>query len=387
MDTASPGRRGTGTVEGLPGELVVLSHLRWTFVWQRPQHLITRLAAGRRTWFIEEPWPVEGLAEPRLLVDEHGDVRRVRLDVPGHSDPHVCFSDPRAAGYQAMLLDLIGASDDRAAWVYTPMALPFAEAFEPDVLVYDVMDDLAAFKNASPELVLRQRQTLKRADVVFTGGRSLHRSVAASRPRGTHCFPSGVDPDHYAPAIAMRSPQPRRVAGYVGVIDERLDLDLLATMAASLPEWEIRMVGPVVKIDRATLPQAPNITYPGPALYTDLPEIMSGFDVALMPFARNEATRSISPTKTLEYLAAGLPVVSTRVPDVVSDFGELVDLQDDGAGFAAACRRVERHCPLSRAAKAEPLLHSHNWDTIAGRMADLVTLYRQAGQEGTEVTA
>ncbi|HEV2759846.1 MAG TPA: glycosyltransferase, partial [Acidimicrobiales bacterium] len=252
----------------------------------------------------------------------------------------------------------------------------------PDLLVYDVMDDLAAFKGASPELLLRQRQTLKRADVVFTGGRSLHRSVVARRPEGTHCFPRGVDPTHYSPAVEMRAPKSRRVAGYVGVIDERLDLDLVAGMAEALPDWEIRMVGPVVKIDPTTLPQTSNITYPGPALYTDLPNVMAGFDVALMPFAMNEATRSISPTKTLEYLAAGLPVVSTRVPDVVSDFGELVDLQDDGAGFADASRRVERHCPLSRAAKAEPLLHWHHWDTIASQMEELILSCRDNEDRG-----
>ena len=371
----------------LPGEIVVLSHLRWTFVWQRPQHLLSRMARGRRMWFVEEPWPVVGLDEPRLRVEEHGDVRRVWLEVPGEADTHVCFSDPRAAAYERLLLDLIGTDGERTAWLYTPMGLPLAEAVNPSLVVYDVMDDLAAFKGAAPQLVLRQRQALKRADVVFTGGRSLHRSVAARRPDGTHCFPSGVDPDHYAPAIEMRQAGGRRVAGYVGVIDERLDLDLVGAVAAALPSWEIRMVGPVVKIDRSTLPQASNITYPGPSLYGDLPQVMAGFDVALMPFALNEATRSISPTKTLEYLAAGLPVVSTRVPDVVSDFGELVDLQDDGPGFAAACRRVERHSALSRAAKAEPLLHWHRWDTIAGRMEDLMAECLGADADGAEVTA
>jgi glycosyltransferase involved in cell wall biosynthesis len=223
--------------------------------------------------------------------------------------------------------------------------------------------------------------------VVFTGGRSLQRSVVQRRPERTHCFPSGVDPDHYAPAANMRQPGPRPVAGYVGVIDERLDLDLVAELAAALPDWEIRMVGPVLKIDAATLPQAPNITYPGSAQYADLPQVMAGFDVALMPFARNEATRSISPTKTLEYLAAGLPVVSTRVPDVVTDFAELVDLQEGGAAFAKACRRVLEHCPEERAVKAEQILHWNHWDTIAQRMEQLMARAEPASEESDEVTA
>jgi glycosyltransferase involved in cell wall biosynthesis len=371
---------------GLPNELVVLSHLRWTFVWQRPQHVVSRLARGRRTWFVEEPEPVEGLAGPRLRTEEHGDVRRVWLEVPG-APGHVCFSDPRAAGYQAQLAALIGPHGDRGAWLYTPMALPLAQALSPRVLVYDVMDDLASFKGAPPQLTLRQRQALKCADVVFTGGRSLHRSVVTRRPERTHCFPSGVDPDHYAPATALRRPRPRPVAGYVGVIDERLDLELVAELAAALPDWDIRMVGPVLKIDPAGLPQAPNLAYPGPAEYADLPAVMADFDVALMPFALNEATRSISPTKTLEYLAAGLPVVSTRVPDVVSDYGELVDLQDGGAAFADACRRVERHCPLARAAKAEQVLHWNHWDTIAQRMDQLIARAVEGTEAGDEVTA
>ena len=398
MKTAASAPSGAPAEDIFPAELVVLSHLRWTFVWQRPQHIVSRLATagetGRRTWFVEEPLPVPGLDAPRLRTEDHGPVRRVWLEVPG-PDGHVCYSDPRAAGYEAMVVDLLGPSADRAAWLYTPMALPMAQALTPSVLVYDVMDDLASFKGAPSELVLRQRQALKVADVVFTGGRSLQRGIVQRRPEGTHCFPSGVDPDHYASAIGLRTPEGTQVAGYVGVIDERLDLQLVADLAAALPEWEIRMVGPVLKIDADSLPRADNITYPGSARYDDLPDVMAGFDVALMPFAMNEATRSISPTKTLEYLAAGLPVVSTRVPDVVADFGELVDLQDDGAGFAAACRMVARHCPKSRATRAEPLLHWNHWDTIAQRMEQLVVrqldVAGQAdggeaeGEEGAEV--
>ena len=364
---------------------MVLSHLRWTFVWQRPQHLVSRLATSRRTWFVDEPIAVQGLTNSALGTEHHGDVCQVWLEVPG-SDSHVSFSDPRAAGYITELTTLLGTHPNRTAWLYTPLALPLAEALGPKTLVYDVMDDLASFKGAPPELTLRQRRALKQADVVFTGGRSLHRSVVQRRPEGTHCFPSGVDPDHYAPAIGLRRPGSRKVAGYVGVIDERLDLELIGDLASTLPDWRIRMVGPVAKIDPATLPRARNIVYPGPAQYADLPKVMAGFDVALMPFALNEATRSISPTKTLEYLAAGLPVVSTRVPDVVSDFGELVDLQDDAAGFADACRRVAEHCPQARAAKAEPTMHWHHWDTIAERMERLIVATSDAAV-GNEVTA
>jgi len=370
--SAAPARRQPTQVLD---ELVVLSHLRWVFVWQRPQHLISRLARGRPTWFVEEPLAVAGLHQPVLRTERHADVVRVWLEVPG-PERHVSFSDPAASCYPQLLGELLGTGGDRGVWLYTPMALPLAQSLGARVMIYDVMDDLASFRGAPAELTLRQRHCLRAADVVFTGGHSLHETTLRRRP-DAHCFPSGVDASHYAPATlpsaaAGRGGDGRQVAGYVGVIDERLDLDLIASLAAALPDWEIRMVGPVLKIDPESLPRAANISYPGSARYADLPAVMGGFDVALMPFALNEATRSISPTKTLEYLAAGLPVISTRVPDVVRTFAELVELQDDGAGFASACVRVVDHCPAERAGRAQPLLNWHAWDTIAERMEAII---------------
>ena len=153
------------------------------------------------------------------------------------------------------------------------------------------------------------------------------------------------------------------------MIDERLDLDLVADLVAQLSDREIRMLGPVVKIDESRLPQAPNITYPGPKTYAELPRVMADSNVALKPFAMNEAMRSISPTKTLEYFAAGLPVVSTHVPDVVADCSCVVRLHDDAAGFASACRSALAEYPLARADGVKSILRTQHWDTIAARMA------------------
>ena len=350
-------------------ELVVLSHLRWTFVWQRPQHIISRLATDRRTWFVEEPLACD-VAAPRLRTEEHGAVTRVWLEVPGSG--HVGFDHRCAATYAEAVQHLLGASDDRTVWLYTPMALDMAAALRPTKVVYDVMDDLTSFKGAPAELRLRHRQALRQAHVVFTGGRSLHRGVLAHRPHLTHLFASGVEPEHFAAAHALRpASRPAPVAGYVGVIDERVDLDILRDLAGALPDWEIQVVGPVAKIDPDSLPQAPNLHYPGPQPYLRLPQVMAGFDVALMPFALNEATRSISPTKTLEYFAAGLPVVSTRVPDVVADHGAHVDLADDGHGFAEACRRAHGRHPAARA-DVDAVVRRNTWDSIAARMNDVL---------------
>lgn len=356
---------------GLDPELVVLSHLRWTFVWQRPQHIISRLAADRPTWFVEEPMAGD-VSSPRLRTENHGSVTRVWLEVPGAG--HVGFDHRGAASYPSEILDLLGTGGDRTVWLYTPMALEIAGELRPSTLVYDVMDDLASFRGAAVELRLRHLQALRKADVVFTGGRSLHRGVLAHRPHRTHLFPSGVEPRHFAPARALRpAARPTPVAGYVGVVDERVDLDLVADLAQALPDWKVQMVGPVAKIDPAALPQAPNLAYLGPQPYDRLPEVMAGFDVALMPFALNEATRSISPTKTLEYLAAGLPVVSTRVPDVVADHRAMVELEDHGAGFARACRRARGQDPRARDGDVDAVLRGQTWDSIVGRMSDVMS--------------
>lgn len=357
----------------MTADLIVFSHLRWTWVWQRPQHLITRIGRGRRTWFVEEPVPTV-VDEPVLRHEQVGAVTRVWLDVPA-AGRHVGFEDDVLRHYGrplAALVALAGGLDERIVWMYSPLPLAQAIDLDPDVLVYDVMDDLASFKSAPAHLVDRHQAALRTADVVFAGGRSLHDGVVRRRP-DAHLFPSGVEPEHYAAARAHRQPRATPVAGYVGVIDERIDLALIAGLAAALPDWEIQMVGPVAKIDPADLPTLANVRYLGPQAYERLPEIMGGFDVALMPFALNEATRSISPTKTLEYLAAGLPVVSTPVPDVVASYPTVVDIQPDAVCFADACRRVLAHDLQDRDRKLRPLLYANHWDRIAEQMETIIS--------------
>jgi glycosyltransferase involved in cell wall biosynthesis len=367
-------------------DLVVLSHLRWVWVWQRPQHLISRIAKlrsqqGARTWFVEEPH-VGPVDEPVLRQERFGDVTRVWLVVPrlddGTGNPDLPeFQSPVAASYGDLLRDLLAAEGSPPSpdvWVYTPMALDLLQRLEPGRVVHDIMDDLSGFLDAPEGLALRQRRLINEADVVFTGGRSLHRFAASQRSHGIHLFPSGVDSSHYARALTLRhrATTDRPVAGYVGVIDERLDLDLIGRLADRLPDWTVRMVGPVTKIDPSLVPQRANIEYLGMKSYAELPEIMAGFDVALMPFALNEATRSISPTKTLEYFAAGLPVVSSRVPDVVADYSDLVRLADDPDQFAAACEEAIGQDGDALRRRYRRVLARQEWDTITSRMIHLL---------------
>jgi beta-glucosidase/6-phospho-beta-glucosidase/beta-galactosidase/glycosyltransferase involved in cell wall biosynthesis len=376
-------------------DLVVLTHLRWTWVWQRPQHLVSRFAAtraaeGGRTLFVEEP--VSGdVSEPCLRTEQHGLVTRMWLEVPAVDGVHesLFFDDPRAAAYGQLLDRYLRADDpDRQVDVllYTPMALDVAEFLAARTLAYDVMDDLASFLHAPEGLRLRQQRSLATAHVAFAGGRSLYRSIAQHRRGPCHLYPSGVETGHYAAARELRANRSRpadarRVAGYVGVIDERVDLGLIEALAAGLPDWTVRMVGPVTKIDPASLPALPNIEYLGLQPYADLPAVMADFDVALMPFALNEATRSISPTKTLEYLAAGLPVVSTPVRDVVDEYSTVVHIAADADAFIAGCVEVVEHALSRRDARVKPLAARHEWDVIAAEMDALIRAPQAAAPE------
>ncbi|HUQ40798.1 MAG TPA: glycosyltransferase [Acidimicrobiales bacterium] len=350
-------------------DLVVFSHLRWAFVWQRPQHLISRLAADQPTFFVEEPIADPDVQAPTLRWAQNGAVTQVWLAMPG-PDRHYDFDDPAAAGYADLLREFLGPARHRAAWIYTPVATALASAVEPSYVVYDVMDDLASFKDAPRSLREQQDVLLAGADIVFAGGRSLHQGILDRRP-DAHCFPSGVETEHYLPARAARRRGARPVAGYVGVIDERLDLELIGGLASALPDWDVEVVGPVVKIDPVDLPVAPNLRYPGSRRYDELPAVMAAFDVALMPFARNDATRSISPTKTLEYMAAGLPVVSTSVPDVVADYSDVVCIADDVEEFAAGCRQASAMDALELDRLTWPTLRRQHWDSIVVRMTAL----------------
>ncbi len=364
--------------------LVVLSHLRWTWVWQRPQHLISRFTDTHDVLFVEEPVPAD-VRVPRPVSQRVDGLTRWWMEVPRSWRPG--YSPEARRAYATALRRPAGRRPNGQrihVWMYTPMALEIARHLDPDQLVFDVMDDLSAFKGADPYLKLSHRQALREADLVFTGGRSLHTGVVELRAEDVHLFPSGVDPEHYRSGVRRRGAGERPVAGYVGVIDERVDLDLVARLARELRDWDIHMVGPVAKIDPDVLPQADNIVYLGQQAYAELPDRMADMDVALMPFALNEATRSISPTKTLEYLAAGLPVVSTSVPDVVASYADVVRISEP-AGFAAAVLAPVPGDVMRHRRRVRALLDIHRWDAIAARMSKLMDEHRATSSMGIDV--
>ena len=373
--------------------IVVFSHLRWDFVFQRPQHLLTRLARHYRIVIVEEPMhdPQGPSRLERSSPQANITVCRPRtpLDVPGFHDDQIALVAP-------LLADLLPAGTRPIVWFYTPMALPLLKELDPRLVVYDCMDELASFKKAPRQLLQRESALLNLADLVFAGGPSLY-EAKRHRHANAHCFPSSVDVDHFRQARGAVASHPDQEAiphprlGFYGVIDERVDLELVGALADSHPDWQLVLVGPVVKISEEDLPRRPNIHYLGQRDYRDLPAFLAGWDVCLMPFAINEATRFISPTKVLEYMAAELPIVSTPIADVVGPYGGVVAIADGADAFAAACAAALALDDAGREAKAAAMREQvarTSWERTAQAMASLLdAAYAQAAQADEEAAS
>ncbi|MFL5814984.1 MAG: glycosyltransferase family 1 protein [Bdellovibrionia bacterium] len=359
-------------------DLIVLSHLRWDFVFQRPQHLLTRFGKHTRVFFVEEPVFDTEIPGLEVLPRQTGVWRIV---------PHLPQVDDEAA-----LHDLLGGMinrliseqsiDEYALWYYTPMAMPFTRHLTPSAVVYDCMDELSLFKGAHPELLNYENELLDLADIVFTGGHSLYEFKKDRHPN-VHSFPSSIDYHHFfqARSSAMTDPEdqrniPRPRMGFFGVIDERMDINLLAGVAKARPDWQFVILGPVVKINPDSLPRYENIHYLGQKSYAELPSYIGGWDVALMPFAKNESTRFISPTKTPEYLAAGRPVVSTSIRDVVRPYGEnelvfIADTLDDYVRAIESALELKSGNTSWRE-KVDSFLAQTSWDKTWHQMSELL---------------
>jgi glycosyltransferase involved in cell wall biosynthesis len=363
--------------------IIVHSHLRWDFVWQRPQQLLSRLAATNPVLFVEEP-----------VCHDDGRCPSLELTTPAPNLVRAVPQLPRDVAARdedafAAIRQLVGTALRRGPlagrfqrvvqWFYTPMPAPaMLGAFGEDVVVYDCMDELAQFRFAPEDIGRRERILLSRADVVFTGGQHLFDSKSRYHDN-VHFFGCGVDAAHFGssrasdtviPEDAERLPGP--VIGYYGVIDERLDYALIRALAESHPEWTVVMIGPVVKVDPADLPQAPNLHWLGQKSYADLPRYLKAFDVCLMPFALNEATEYINPTKTLEYMASGKPIVSTPVPDVLRNHASVVRIAPAGEGFLGEVAAALQATDDARLARGLERAAQASWESIVRQMRGLI---------------
>jgi glycosyltransferase involved in cell wall biosynthesis len=364
-----------GFHDNMRGDTVFcFSHLRWNFVFQRPQHLLSRAAVDNQVYFIEEPMFEHGV-RPHLAISTSPEGVIVAVPMLPHG-----LNGPQIMRAQKLLVDeLVGSAHTgrTVLWYYTPMALPFSRHLKADLCVYDNMDELSAFRGAPPRMIAMERELFRRADVVFTGGQSLF-EAKRGRHGNVHAFPSSIDAAHFAKARRKRPfelsdqdaiAHPR--LGFFGVIDERMDVDLVRDAADLRPDWQFVMIGPVVKIDPASLPRRANIHWLGSKSYQELPSYLAGWDVGIMPFALNESTRFISPTKTPEFLAAGVPVVSTAITDVIRPYGELglVEIARDPKDLVAKAEALLARPRDGWLAAVDRHLAGMSWDmTWSGMM-------------------
>lgn len=399
--------------------LLVFSHLRWDFVFQRPQHLLSRLAHDYRVIYVEEP--VHDPERPPRLdsrIVTTPDGAQVEVMVPFTPVPAPGFDDAHLPLLQPMLDREFAARGirDYLVWLYTPMALPLIAGMQPRAIVYDCMDELAAFRNAPAQLRQREAALMAAADLVLCGGPALYHARRGQHPH-LHCLPSAVDAAHFAPpgpprrpagerwsgdaatcradaaangtrAAALQAEVARPRLGFFGVIDERMDLALVGELAERRPDWQIVMVGPVVKIPESSLPRRANLHWLGMQPYGVLPHLLAGWDIALMPFALNESTRFISPTKTLEYLAGGKPVVSTPVQDVVALYGDVVRIGRDAAAFVDCCEEILTEDAASREywhGAAVKVVEASSWDAGARRVLGWLAEVTHAADPDTPV--
>ena len=353
-------------------DLLCFSHLRWSFVFQRPHHLLTRFAKHQRVFFFEEP--VFTKTKEKLQIENYNkNLYIVTPHLPeGLKEDEVIKKQQQLVSHLVTTMNI----DRHICWYYTPMAVPFTNHLQPEIVVYDCMDELSAFKFASPDLKLREQLLFKKADVVFTGGQSIYESKKDAH-HNIHSFPSSIDKQHFGkarsikddPADQQQIPHPR--FGFFGVLDERFDIDLVKRVAEEKPDWHFVFIGPVVKIDPASLPQGKNIHYLGGKKYDELPQYIAGWDIATIPFAINESTRFISPTKTPEYLAAGKPVISTPIKDVVSPYGEkkLVHIAGKAEEFIKAAEaELKKKRKSTWLKKVDEFLAFHSWDKTWSQM-------------------
>ena len=369
-----------GAVAPLP--VVCFSHLRWGFVWQRPQHLLTRIAKSHPVYLVEEPEIHASSAKPHLLVSRDTGVTILTPILPESVHPDGGFNTRNNATIQSLLsadfLSELGVSDV-IAWYYTPMAYgALPSGVNPTVTVFDAMDELSKFRGAPKALRDQERVLMRAADLVFAGGPSLHEARKFRHPRA-FCFPSGVEAAHFrsngdqCPTDIADLARP--IVGFYGVLDERIDFDLVRSIADAQPDWSIVMIGPLAKISESDLAHRPNIHYLGMRSYDELPRYLEHFDAAILPFAINEATRFISPTKTLEYLAGGKPIVSTPIKDVVGLYGSVTEVASAAETFVEAIHRLWNESANERAARAErseQILAQHDWDLTASNMLQLI---------------
>ena len=347
-------------------DMIVFCHLRWQFVYQRPQHIISRFSSTMKVLFIEEPISdnSEGNSGNLIVVSKTLHVLQPKVKDIG--------------SIAAVIPNYVKNKIIPIGWFYSASFSPLLEQLHFETVVYDCMDELSLFKGAPAHLINQEKYLMAYADIIFTGGKSLYESKKQHHSN-VYCFPSSVDEEHFAQALngievpADIANLPSPIVGYYGVIDERIDLHLLQETSKKLPEISFVMIGPLAKIEDADLPKEKNIHYLGMKSYNELPAYLKAFDIAMMPFALNDATKYISPTKTLEYMAAGKPIISTKITDVVRDYSDSVSLIENADEFCNAIKSLlEQKDLLVMERGYDKILEKTSWNATADKMKSII---------------
>lgn len=360
--------------------IIVHSHLGWDWVWQRPQQFHSRLSRRHKILFVEGPVPRSGLAAAQVSLREVADYPNIvvlQTEMPEEKWNDGAWVDKeRRRAVESVLSGPLGVDfQDPVQWFYDPMAVTaFAGHLNESAIVYDCMDQLSQFRGAPAELVRRERELLAIANVVFAGGPKIWKEKL-SHNANSYCFGCGVDVEHFGKAAhpATVVPEdiahlPRPIYGYIGVVDERIDYDLVATLAEKNARGSVVMIGPWTKVDPATFPRPDNLHWLGQREYGQLPAYAKGFDVCLMPFALNEATEFINPTKALEYMATGRPIVSTAIEDVILQFDDVVKIARTHGEFVARCARAAAGPNPLALRRGLKRAKANSWESIVAQL-------------------
>jgi glycosyltransferase involved in cell wall biosynthesis len=365
--------------------IIVHSHLGWDWVWQRPQQFHSRLSQRHKILFVEGPVARTGLTAAQVTLREVADYPNIvvlQMEMPEERWTDGAWVDKeRRRLVESLLAGPLGADfQDPVQWFYDPMAVTaFAGHLNESAIVYDCMDQLSKFRGAPAELVRRERELLAIADVVFAGGPKIWKD---KRNHNANCYSvgCGVDVEHFGKARQASTvvPQdianlPRPIYGYIGVVDERIDYDLVAELAEKNAGGSVVMVGPWTKVDPAAFPRRDNLHWLGQRDYGLLPAYVKGFDVCLMPFALNEATEFINPTKALEYMATERPIVSTAIEDVILQFEDVVKVARTREDFVWRCERAANVPNVVAIRRGLKLAKANTWGSIVSQLESQVT--------------
>jgi glycosyltransferase involved in cell wall biosynthesis len=373
-------RRSTSPDAASLPPIIVHCHLCWDWVWQRPQQFVSRLSRWHKILFVETLAPDPCLSSPLARFrspEQFPNITILQIQFPlwRWNDGKYVDRTRRKLVQDFVQGPGAGQFEKPVQWFYDPMTVTaFAGQMGEVLTVYDCMDELSQFRGAPPDMAAREEQLLSVADVVFTGGRKLYESKRESNPN-CHFYGCGVEVDHFGKALAaeMKVPDdlarlPKPILGYFGVVDERMDYELIRKLARANPHWSVAMIGPSLKVDAAALPQERNLHWLGPKNYSDLPAYCKGFDLCLMPFALNESTEFINPTKALEYMASGRQIVSTAISDVIRNFGSVVKVADGDERFISLCREALAQPDRKAVNRGIQMAQQNSWDSVVDRL-------------------